>query len=68
MNRIVQTLAQPYGIISSDRAKDRDGLPPISYGSFAVFFYFRLYWQTLDRKLFARGSKLSDTTVRSELR
>ncbi|MFI0847892.1 hypothetical protein [Mesorhizobium sp. IMUNJ 23232] len=65
-NRIVQTLAQPYGIISSDRAKDRDGVPPDQLSSYGSVLYFHQYWRTLDPKLLPEVRNCLERTIRRE--
>ena len=48
-NQVVRTLAQPYGIIYSARARDAEGAPPESLGSYGCMLRFYRYWRTFDR-------------------
>ena len=48
-NQVVRTLAQPYGIIYSARARDAEGAPPESLGSYGCMLRFYQYWRTFDR-------------------
>ena len=48
-NQVVRTLAQPYGIIHSARARDADGAPPESLGGYGCVLRFYQYWRTFDR-------------------
>lgn len=50
-NRIVQSLAQPYGVIFSARARDVEGKPPGSLTSYESVLRFYQYWRTYDRSL-----------------
>ncbi|MEQ1953575.1 hypothetical protein [Mesorhizobium sp. CN2-181] len=65
-NRIVQILAQPYGIISSDRAKDSEGSPPEQLGSYGCVLHFHQYWRTFDPKLLAEVRRCLELTIRRE--
>jgi adenylate cyclase len=50
-NRVARALAQPYGAIQSDLARDADGQAPESLGSFAAVLLFYAYWRTFDRAM-----------------
>lgn len=50
-NRVAQALAQPYGVIQSDRARDADGSAPEALGSYAAVLLFYAYWRTFDRTM-----------------
>lgn len=50
-NRVARALAQPYGAIQSDRARDADGQPPELLGSYAAVLLFYAYWRTFDREM-----------------
>jgi TolB-like protein/tetratricopeptide (TPR) repeat protein len=50
-NRVARTLAQPYGAIQSDRARDADGTAPETLGSYAAVLLFYAYWRTFDREM-----------------
>ncbi|WP_442579362.1 tetratricopeptide repeat protein [Mesorhizobium sp. ASY16-5R] len=65
-NRIVQMLAQPYGIISSDRAKDSEGSPPDQLGSYGCVLRFHQYWRTFDPQLLPEVRRCLELTVRRE--
>ncbi len=48
-NSVARALAQPYGAIQADRARDADGRPPEMLGSYAAVLHFYAYWRTFDR-------------------
>jgi adenylate cyclase len=50
-NRVARALAQPYGAIQSDRARDADGQAPELLGSYASVLLFYAYWRTFDRAM-----------------
>ena len=50
-NRVARALAQPYGAIQSDRARDADGQAPETLGSYAAVLLFYAYWRTFDRAM-----------------
>lgn len=50
-NSVVRSLAQPYGVIFSDRAREVEGKPPESLSSYGSVVRFYQYWRTYDRNL-----------------
>jgi TolB-like protein len=50
-SRVARALAQPYGAIQSDRARDADGQTPESLGSYAAVLLFYAYWRSFDREM-----------------
>lgn len=50
-NRVARALAQPYGAIQSDRARDAEGRAPEALGSYAAVLQFYAYWRTFDRDM-----------------
>jgi len=50
-NHVARSLAQPYGAIQSDRARDADGQAPELLGSYAAVLLFYAYWRTFDRAM-----------------
>jgi adenylate cyclase len=50
-NRVARALAQPYGAIQADRARDADGQAPELLGSYAAVLMFYAYWRTFDRAM-----------------
>ncbi len=50
-NHVARALAQPYGIIQADRARDADGQAPELLGSYAAVLLFYAYWRTFDRDM-----------------
>jgi adenylate cyclase len=50
-NRVARALAQPYGAIQSDRARDAEGRAPEMLGSYAAVLLFYAYWRTFDREM-----------------
>ncbi|PWS35203.1 hypothetical protein DFH01_23145 [Falsiroseomonas bella] len=50
-NSVVRSLAQPYGVIFSERAREVEGKPPESLSSYDSVIRFYQYWRTYDRAL-----------------
>ncbi|WP_137180718.1 hypothetical protein [Roseomonas sp. AR75] len=50
-NSVVRSLAQPYGVIFSERAREVEGKPPGSFSSYDSVIRFYQYWRTYDRAL-----------------
>ena len=50
-NRVVQTLAQPYGILFT-RARETDGANARNMSSYDCVARFHSYWRTYDREMF----------------
>ena len=50
-NQVARALAQPYGAIQSDRARDADGKAPETLGSYAAVLLFYAYWRTFDETM-----------------
>ena len=50
-NRVARALAQPYGAIQTDRARDAEGAAPEALGSYAAVLLFYAYWRTFDRAM-----------------
>ena len=50
-NRVARTLAQPYGAIQADRARDTEGRPPEMLGTYRAVLLFHTYWRTFDREM-----------------
>ena len=48
---MARALAQPYGAIQADRARDADGKAPEMLGSYAAVLLFYAYWRTFDREM-----------------
>ena len=46
-NRVVQALAQPYGVIFREEAKEIEGKPPTSLTSYQCMLEFYNYWRNL---------------------
>jgi TolB-like protein len=51
-NSIARTLAQPYGIIFSNKAREADGRPPEFLDSYDYVIRFYQYCRTFDRNVF----------------
>lgn len=49
-NRVARAIAQPYGAIQNDRARDCDGAPPEVLSNYAAVLLFYNYWRTFDRE------------------
>lgn len=65
-NRVAQTLAQPYGVIHSDRARDTDGALPDHLSSYSCVQLFYQYWRTFDQGMLDKVRGCLERTVRSE--
>lgn len=65
-NRVAQTLAQPYGVIYSDRARDGEGDPPDRLSSYSCVLLFYQYWRTFDRGMIEKVRTCLERTIRSE--
>jgi adenylate cyclase len=50
-NYVARTLAQPYGVIQADRARDAEGAPPEAFRSYASVLRFYSYLRTFDRTM-----------------
>ena len=50
-NQVARAIAQPYGAIQTDRARDTDGQAPERLGSYAAVLLFYDYWRTFDRAM-----------------
>ena len=65
-NRVAQIIAQPYGIISTDTAKDSEGEPPSMLSSYNCVLYFYKYWRTFDRDLIQPARDCLERTIRAD--
>jgi len=65
-DRVVQTLAQPYGVIYSERVKEIQGKPPQSLTSYECVLYFYGYWRKLTRERFREVRGCLERTIASE--
>ncbi|MGI6856992.1 tetratricopeptide repeat protein [Mesorhizobium sp. 1B3] len=65
-NCVARTLAQPYGIIHSDRAKDADGDPPNRLSSYNCVLLFYQYWRTFDQHMAEQVRECLERTIRAE--
>jgi adenylate cyclase len=50
-NSIVRSLAEPYGVIFGERARELEGKPPEQLSSYESVAHFYRYWRTYDREL-----------------
>ena len=62
-NRVVQTLAQPYGIIFREKSKDMEGTLPQFLTSYQCMLEFYNYWRTLSLPLHATVQKCLERVV-----
>jgi adenylate cyclase len=65
-NRIAQMIAQPYGIIFTDTAKDSEGEPPSMLSSYNCVLYFYKYWKTFDRDMIGPVRDCLERTIRAD--
>ena len=65
-NNVARTLAQPYGIIQSDRVRDTDGAPPETLGSYDTVLRFYQYMRTFDRDMLESLRTGLERTIVSE--
>ena len=50
-NRVAREIAQVYGAIHADRARDVEGRAPECLGGYAAVLLFHAYWRTFDREM-----------------
>ena len=65
-NRVAQIVAQPYGIIFIDRARDSEGEPPSKLSSYNCVLYFYKYWKTFDRNMIKPARDCLERTIRAD--
>lgn len=65
-DRVVQALAQPYGIIYSERVKEIQGKPPQSLTSYECVLHFYGYWRSLTKDLFREVRGCLERAIASE--
>lgn len=51
--QVVQELAQPYGVIFTEKTLELQGKPPESFTSYECLLRFYQYWRAFDAELFA---------------
>jgi adenylate cyclase len=65
-NKIARTLAQPFGVIFSRKARDSEGKPPNDLAAYDSVIQYYLYWRTIDPDLHARARvSLEDAVARN---
>jgi TolB-like protein len=64
--RIVQALAQPYGVIFNDKVREIEGKPPRSLGSYECVLRFQQYWRKLAPEQFGAVRECLERTVEAE--
>lgn len=52
-NRVARTLAQPYGVIFTNKARESEGKPPGTLTSYDCVIQFDRYWRSYRRELYA---------------
>ena len=62
-NRVVQTLAQPYGIIFREKSKEIEGTLPQFFTSYQCMLEFYNYWRSLSLPLHATVQKCLEKVV-----
>lgn len=65
-NRVVQVLAQPYGVIFHEQNKQIEGKPPGAFTSYQCMLEFYNYWQSLSLALHARTQECLERVVAQE--
>ena len=65
-NRVAQIIAQPYGIIFTDTAKDSGGSPPSMLSSYSCVLYFYKYWKTFDRDMIGPARDCLERTIHAD--
>ena len=50
-SQVARALAQPWGAIASDRARDAEGAVPGALGSYAAVLLFHAHWRSFDREM-----------------
>jgi adenylate cyclase len=62
-NRVVRTLAQPYGIVFREKSKEIEGTLPQSFTSYQCMLEFYNYWRDLSLPLHATVQKCLEKVV-----
>ena len=65
-DRVVRTLAQPYGVIFAHRARETDGRPPGRITSYDGIAMFHQYERNFDPQLHAEALRCLEEIVRAE--
>jgi len=65
-SRVVQVLAQPYGVIFSEQSKEIEGKPPDSFTSYQCMLEFYNYWRSLSPPLHSRAQECLERVVVQE--
>ncbi|HUL09095.1 MAG TPA: hypothetical protein VLV76_22380 [Candidatus Acidoferrum sp.] len=65
-DRVVQVLAQPYGVIFHEQTKEIEGKPPASFTSYQCMLEFYNYWRSLSLSLHARAQECLERVVAQE--
>lgn len=63
-NSVVRSLAQTYGVIFSEQARDVEGRPPVSLSSYESVILFYQYWRTYDPTLFGAVRDALERAIR----
>lgn len=65
-NRVAQILAQPFGVIYSDRAQESEGSPPDRLSSYDCVLLFYQYWRSFDQEIVDRVRDCLERIIRAE--
>ncbi|WP_198368800.1 tetratricopeptide repeat protein [Roseomonas rosulenta] len=63
---VVRSIAQPYGVIFSQQAREIEGKPPESLSSYESVLLFQEYWRTYDRTLFWKVRERLEEAIRHD--
>jgi len=65
-NQVVRELAQPYGVIFADKAREIEGKPPKSFTSYQCVLQFYRYWHSFDAQLYTPTRECLERAVVEE--
>jgi TolB-like protein/Tfp pilus assembly protein PilF len=62
-DRVVRTIAQPYGVIFTDRVREIQGRPPALMNSYQCVLLFKLYWRSQNPQLFQQSHECLERVI-----
>ena len=65
-NQVARTLAQPFGVIFTNRVRETDGLPPEALTSYSCVMRFYQYWRSYRRELHEPVRRCLEQTVQND--
>ena len=61
--RVVRTIAQPYGVIFTDRVKEIQGRPPALMNSYQCVLLFKLSWRKVSLQFFRQSRECLERAI-----